>query len=112
LEVIIVSAFLFAKICIRSLTYFSTIDIIKGMQEVKKNMPSIIQGLEITVLGIGVVLLALWGLSLLVGLMSKFVQKGTNRGRGTETKQLAAVIAAISAVVPPERIKSIDIKRI
>lgn len=75
-------------------------------------MPSFIQGLEITVLGMGVVLLALWCLSLFVGLMTKFVQKSTNRGRGTEARELAAVVAAVSAVVPPERIKSIDIKKI
>ena len=74
-------------------------------------MPSMIRGLQITVLGMGVVLLALWSLSLIVGLMSKIVQKGTNRGRG-DSAELAAVVAAVSAVVPPERIKTIDTKRI
>lgn len=73
---------------------------------------SIILGLEITVLGMGVVLLALWILSLVVGLMSKIVQKSEARKAGADTKELAAVVAAVSSVVPPERIKSINIKRI
>lgn len=75
-------------------------------------MPSIIVGLQITVLGMGVVLLALWSLSLIVSLMSTIVQKCTNRRKGADEKELAAVVAAVSAVIPPERIKSLDIKRI
>lgn len=38
-------------------------------------MSAFVQGLQITVLGIGIVLLALWGLSLVVDLMSRFLEK-------------------------------------
>ena len=58
-------------------------------------------------LGIVITLLALWLLPLLV----RKLFNRTDAEQGTETKEMAAIVAAISAVVPPERIKSIDIKR-
>jgi hypothetical protein len=58
-------------------------------------------------LGIVITLLALWLLPLLV----RKLFNRTDAEQGTETKEMAAIVAAISTVVPPERIKSIDIKR-
>jgi Na+-transporting methylmalonyl-CoA/oxaloacetate decarboxylase gamma subunit len=78
----------------------------------EKGMSAFVQGLQITVLGIGIVLLALWGLSLVVDLMSRFLEKGSNIEAGAESEEIAVVTAAISAVIPPERIRAIDIKRI
>ena len=67
-------------------------------------MSSMVEGL---LLGIVITLLALWLLPLLV----RKLFNRTDAEQGTETKEMAAIVAAISAVVPPERIKSIDIKR-
>lgn len=75
-------------------------------------MSAFVQGLQITVLGMGIVLLALWGLSLIIEFVSRFVQKDVDIKTGAESEEIAVVTAAISAVIPPERIRAIDIKRI
>jgi Na+-transporting methylmalonyl-CoA/oxaloacetate decarboxylase gamma subunit len=78
----------------------------------EKGMSAFVQGLQITVLGMGIVLLALWGLSLIIEFVSRFVQKDVDIKTGAESEEIAVVTAAISAVIPPERIRAIDIKRI
>ena len=55
-------------------------------------MSAFVQGLQITVLGIGIVLLALWGLSM-VDLCQDFC-KGSNIEAGAESEEIAVVTAA------------------
>ena len=57
----------------------------------KRHVSVVVQGLQITVLGIGIVLLALWGGALVVDLSVKILEKGSNIEAGAESEEIAVV---------------------